>query len=112
MIEDDGQAQPRTFTIALASRESIWRYCIVDQSEQPSRYVGYEVVGVRKRSNGAEPTSDGDIRFNRRAETVVNGRSAIVFESEHAIPLSEIPNEADYLFIFRANGRSERGGGR
>ena len=100
-----------TFTISLASRGTVWRYYIFDQPFGPSSYSGYDVVGVRKRSGGADGSSNGDIRFTKRPETVtVNGRQAFVFESRQTLPLVEVPNEDDYLFSFRPNGGSERGG--
>jgi hypothetical protein len=33
-----------------------------------------------------------------------------VFESKQTLPLAEVPNDDDYLFSFRSNGGSERGG--
>ena len=80
-------------------------------SRSPGLYAGYEVVGVQKRSGGPDRSSSRDIRFTRRTETVtVNGRPAFVFESRQTVPLAEVPTEDHYLFTFRANGGSERGG--
>jgi len=111
VIDEAGVPLGRTFTIWLASRETVWRYYIFDQPQQESRHAGYEIVGVRKRTGSAEEAGLGDIRFTRKAETVtLNGRAAVVFESEQAVPLSEVPTEDDYVFTFKANGRSERGG--
>jgi hypothetical protein len=101
-----------TFTISLASRQTVWRYYIFDRPQEGSPYAGYEVVGVRKRSTaGGDSSGNGDIRFARRADAVtVNGRTAFVFESMQAVPLSEVPAEDDCLFTFKANGGSDRGG--
>jgi hypothetical protein len=51
------------------------------------------------------------VRFTKRSEAVtVNGRPAVVFESSQMLPLAEIPGDEEYLFSFRPNGGSERGG--
>ena len=103
--------QAPTFTIAFASRGTTWRYYIVDRAQGASSYASYEVVGVRKRSGAANGTSHGDVRFIKRSDPMtVNGRPAVVFESSQTLPLAEIPGEDDYLFSFRPNGGSERGG--
>ncbi len=103
-------AQAPTYTISFASRATVWRYYIFDQPKMVSPYAGYDIVGVQKRS-GRDGSSNEDIRFVRRSETVtVNGRPAFVFESTQTVPLAEVPSEDEYLFTFRPNGGSERGG--
>ena len=103
-------AQAPTYAISFASRATVWRYYIFDQQKAVSPYAGYDVIGVQKRS-GSYGSSNEDIRFVRRSETVtVNGRPAFVFESTQTVPLAEVPSEDDYLFTLRPNGGSERGG--
>lgn len=99
---------PPTFSLALAARETVWRYYIFDQPQGGSSYAGHEVVGVRRRSGGGD--SNGDVRFAKKAKPVtLNGRQATIFESMQPLPLAEVPTEDDYLFTFKANG-GERGG--
>ena len=100
-----------TFTISLASRETVWRYYIVNKSHVGSPYDSYEVVGERRRSGAGDNSGNGDIRFTKRSETVMlDGLPAVVFESQQAIAFLERPTEDDYFFMFRANGQGERAG--
>jgi len=108
-IDNAGVPSPKTFTIALDSRKTIWRYYIVDPTGKQD-YGSYELSGVSKTMAQPDGVSPGEVRFARRAEmTPVNGHAAWVFESQSPLPLLQCP--ADELSLtLRPNGKGPRGG--
>jgi hypothetical protein len=108
-LDNAGVASPRTFTIALDCRKTIWRYYIVDPTGKQD-YGSYELSGVNKTMMQPDGSSSGEIRFVRRNETApVNGHAAWVFESQSPLPLLQYP--ADELsFTLRPPGQGPRGG--
>jgi len=110
VIDASGQPHVRSFAIALSARQTTWRYYIFEPRPGPA-YEGYQVIGTSKRGNGGDGPSATEIRFIRRAETVVRGgRAATVFESEQPVALSQSPGEDDYVFWFKSNGQTARSG--
>ncbi len=109
VIDAAGQPHARAFTIALARRQTFWRYYVFDQSPPGSSDEDYKVIGKSKRGNTANSPEAMDIQFTRRDEPVtLNGRRAVVFESEQAVALCQLPGEEDYQFMLQGSGRSDQ----
>lgn len=109
VIDAAGLPQARNFTIALARRQTFWRYYVFDPTRPDSSEEDYKVIGKSKRGSTADSAEATDIQFTRRDESVtLNGRRAVVFESEQAVGLSQIPGDEDYQFMLQESGRSDQ----
>ncbi len=109
VIDAAGQAQARNFTIALERRQTFWRYYVFDPSRPDASEEDYKVIGKSKRGSMADSADITDIQFIRRDEPVtLNGRRAVVFESEQAVALCQLPGEEDYQFLLQESGRSDQ----
>src|SRR5882724_4662309 len=108
-LDSAGGPNPKTFTLALDSRKTIWRYYIIDPTGKQD-YGGYELSGASKTMAQPDGSSAGEVRFVRRGETApLNGHTAWVFESQSPLPLLQYP--ADQLSLtLRPNGQGPRGG--
>jgi hypothetical protein len=109
VIDAAGQPQARNFTIALERRQTFWRYYVFDPSRPDAPEEDYKVIGKSKRGSAANSADATDIQFNRREEPVtLNGRRAVVFESEQAVALCQLPGDDDYQFMLQESGRSDQ----
>lgn len=105
-LDESGVATPRTFTLALESRRTIWRYYVIDSTGKQD-FGTYELIGTLRKSGEASPSSE--ISFMRQPETVpVDGRTAWVFESQSRMPLLRSPS-SDFSLTLRPNGNVRRG---
>ena len=108
-IDVAGQAHACVFTIALERRQTFWRYYVFDPSRPDAQEEDYKVIGKSKRGGAADSADATDIQFNRRDEPVtLNGRRAVVFESEQAVALCQLPGDDDYQFMLQESGRSDQ----
>jgi hypothetical protein len=107
-LDERGNVSPKTFTIALDSRKTIWRYYIIDPAGKQN-FGHYELTGATKRSATPETGAAPEIRFRRLSETTpVGGRTAWVFESQSPMPLLQAPG-AEFLLTLRPSGNGKRG---
>jgi hypothetical protein len=105
-LDSAGAVTPRTFTLALASRKTIWRYYIIDSAGKQD-FSGHEVFGTLRKSAGSP--QDSNIAFVRLPQTVpIDGRTAWVFESKSPLPLLQSPT-AEFSLTLRPNGNGKRG---
>src|SRR6266481_919602 len=108
VIDSEGIIHPRTFTVALESRKTIWRYYIIDSADKQD-FSRYELVATAKAATTQVPAGS-DIPFVRLPEPEpIDGHAAWVFESKSPLPLLLSPASALSL-ILRPNGASQRGG--
>jgi hypothetical protein len=106
VLDSAGAATSRTFTLALASRRTIWRYYIIDSAGKQD-FSGHEVFGTLRKP--ASASQDSNIAFVRLPQTVsIDGRTAWVFESESPLPLLQSP-AAEFSLTLRPNGNGKRG---
>jgi hypothetical protein len=107
VLDSAGTATPRTFTLALKSRKTIWRYYIIDPAGKQD-FSSHELSGALRRPAGENGEADSSIVFVRQKQTVpLDGRTAWVFESEDPLPLLQSPG-AEFSLTLRANGNGNR----
>jgi hypothetical protein len=106
LLDENGVATPKTFTLALESRRTIWRYYVIDSTGKQD-FGTYELIGTLR--NSGETSAASEIIFMRRPDTVpVDGRTAWVFESQSRMPLLRSPS-SDFSMTLRPNGNGRRG---
>ncbi len=87
VLDANGAVAPKTFTLGLHGRRSIWRYVVVSRSRE--RDYGEATVAGGNPTGAFEPT----VPFDAAGPTEAGGRPAWVFESQRPIPLLESPAE-------------------
>jgi hypothetical protein len=98
-IDAGGQGHTRSFSIALDSSKTLWRYYIFDREQ--GDVPGGEYAIVDKRRNGTSVGRDGanGIEFIRRDDPkTLDGRPVLVLQSRQALTLSQFPGDADHQF--------------
>jgi hypothetical protein len=98
-IDAAGRAHTRTFTIALDSSKTLWRYYIFDREQGDAADGEYAIVD--KRRNGTSAGRDGadGIEFIRQDDPdTLDGRPVIVLQSRQALTLCQYPGDADHQF--------------
>jgi hypothetical protein len=105
-LDSSGVATSRTFTLALASRKTIWRYYIIDSAGKQD-FSSHELFGTLRKP--ADDGQDSNIAFVRLPQPVpVDGRTAWVFESKAPLPLLQSP-ASEFLLTLRPSGNGKRG---
>lgn len=94
VIGSDGMIHPRTFTLALESRQTIWRYYIIPSLDDQD-FSHYEVV-TKPGTNGVNAK---EIPFRLLPESLIDGRIAWIFESKSPLPLLLQPASAFSLSL-------------
>jgi hypothetical protein len=90
VIDSDGTPRPVTFTLALESRKTIWRYYVIPSTEEQN-FAQYEVFSATKKATG-QSGWEGELHFDLLPATVpVDSRSAWVFESKSPLPFMLSP---------------------
>jgi len=90
IIDSNGAPRPVTFTLALESRKTIWRYYVIPSAEEQN-FAQYEVFSTIKKTT-AQSGWESEIHFDLLPATVpVDGRTAWVFESQSPLPLLVSP---------------------
>jgi hypothetical protein len=108
VVDGDGMVTPRTFTLALESQKTIWRYYVIDPSGKQD-FGKYELTATLRKSMPAEANAAAGLRFRRLPETVpIDGRTAWVFESQSPLPLLQSPY-TEFSLMLRPNGNGKRG---
>jgi hypothetical protein len=108
VVEGTGIVTPKTFTLALESRKTIWRYYVIDPAGMQD-FGKYELTATLRKSTPAEADAAADLRFSRLPDTVpIDGRTAWVFESQSPLPLLQSP-AAEFSLTLRPNGNGKRG---
>lgn len=107
-IDSNGVTHPKTFTIALESRKTIWRYYVMPSSNQAG-FGDYQVVPGGKKPPDANSLADGDPQFRLLPGTTpIEGRAAWVFESQKAIPFLLSPAKS-FALSLRPNKNGQSG---
>jgi hypothetical protein len=107
VVDGDGMVTPKTFTLALESQKTIWRYYVIDPSGKQD-FGKYELTATLRKSMAAEADA-ADLRFSRLPDTVpIDGRTAWVFESQAPLPLLQSPY-TEFSLTLRPNGNGKRG---
>ena len=60
----------RTFTIALARRQTFWRYYVFDPSQPGASEEDCQIIGKSQRGRTVDGADATDIQFTRREEPV------------------------------------------
>lgn len=108
VVDGAGMVTPKTFTLALESRKTIWRYYVIDPAGKQD-FGRYELMATSRKSMTAEADTAADLRFSRLPDTVpIDGRTAWVFESQSPLPLLQSPSTA-FSLMLRPNGNGKRG---
>jgi len=108
MLDAAGTVTPKTFTLMLESRKTIWRYYVIDPAGRQD-FSKYELTSTRK-STPAEADEAADLRFSRLPDTVsINGHTAWVFESQSPLPLLQSPS-TEFSLTLRPNENGKRWG--
>jgi hypothetical protein len=90
-LDSNGVADPKTFTLALETRKTIWRYYIIPSADQQN-FGQYELAGAGRKAPGSSPASENEFQFTLLPGTTpVDGRAAWVFESKAALPFLMSP---------------------
>lgn len=110
VLDERGQPTPKTFTLALGNRKTTWRYYVISPTSRQWNDERCEIIATSKLARLPDKTEPREIRFERLPGIrQINGRSAWVFESEHAIALWQTP--ADQLaVVLRVNNSGTRSG--
>jgi hypothetical protein len=107
VLDSAGTARPRTFTLALKSRRTIWRYYLIDSAGKQD-FSSHELSGTLRNPTGENGATDSSIVFVRQTQTVpIDGRTAWVFESQNPLPLLQSPG-AEFSLALRSNGNGKR----
>jgi hypothetical protein len=111
VLDQSGAISPKTFTLALDGRKTIWRYYIIDSSGKRD-FGEYEVIATSRHSQPSDASSvsgGGNILFRRQPGTAtIDGHAAWVFESPKPLPLLQSPS-AGLSLTLRPNGNSQFG---
>src|SRR5262249_30651960 len=109
VLDSSGVAEPKTFTLALESRKTIWRYYVIDPAGKQD-FGNYNLVGTAARKPAAGDTAPAlDLGFVRLPETVlIDGRKGWVFESQSQLPFFQSP-ASEFTLSLRPNGNGKRG---
>jgi hypothetical protein len=108
VVDGAGMVTPKTFTLALESRKTIWRYYVIDPAGKQD-FGKYELTATLRKSTPAEADAAADLSFSRLPDTVpIDGRSAWVFESRSPLPLLLSPS-TEFSLTLRPNGNGKRG---
>jgi hypothetical protein len=107
VLDSAGVPAPKTFTLALESRKTTWRYYIIDPTGK--RNFGSYDLAASLRNPTNETASALDIRFTRLPETaLIDGRTAWVFESQTQLPFLQSPS-TEFSMSLRPSGNGNRG---
>jgi hypothetical protein len=107
-LDSNGVTDPKTFTLALETRKTIWRYYIIPSAGQQN-FSQYELAGTSKKAPGSSTASENEFQFALLPETTpVDGRTAWVFESKAALPFLSSPANAFSLSL-RPNKNGKTG---
>ncbi len=113
VIEPKEKITSRTYSLYFETRETHWKYYIVNQFGVNTRFDGYQVVhkvkNGAKRRRGAKASPFKDVPFRKVKEVEVNGKQALIFESNEAIPLWDLPAE-EHDFKFEPGGGASKNG--
>jgi len=107
-IDRAGTVTSRTFTLALQSRSTYWRYYVIDPTGKQD-FGNYELTAVVR--NPPSRSASSQIVFLRQPQPVsVDGRAAWIFEAQSPLPLLHSPSTLNVALTLRpANGkRGER----
>ncbi|HEY2495498.1 MAG TPA: hypothetical protein VGK24_00385 [Candidatus Angelobacter sp.] len=108
VVDGADMITPKTFTLALESRKTIWRYYVIDPAGKQD-FGRYELMATPRKSMTAEADTAVDLRFSRLPDTVpIDGRTAWVFESQSPLPLLQSPS-TEFSLMLRPNGNGKRG---
>lgn len=95
-----------TYCLYFETRKTYWRYFIVN--EFGVNFNDYKVV--HKVKNGAKRRSGAkDVPFKKVKEVEINGKKALIFESNGAIPLWDLPAEEHEVKFEPGSGASKNG---
>jgi hypothetical protein len=107
MLNAAGTVTPKTFTLILESRKTIWRYYVIDPAGRQD-FGKYELTATLRKSTPAEADEATGLRFNRLPDTVpINGHTAWVFESQSPLPLLQSPS-TEFSLTLRPNENGKR----
>ena len=103
-IDAAGEVTSRTFTLALQSRSTYWRYYVIDPAGKQD-FGSYELIATLR--NPPSRTASSEIVFLRSPQPVsIDGRAAWVFESQSPLPLLYSPSSLNLALTLRpANGK-------
>lgn len=93
VIDQDGTIHPRTFTIALGSRKTFWRYYIIPSAEKQD-FGHYELITSSRKAPAAGNAESETPFALLPGTTPVDGRNAWVFESKTQLPFLLSPADA------------------
>ncbi|MGH9561338.1 MAG: hypothetical protein ACRD3S_07775, partial [Terracidiphilus sp.] len=98
-IDAAGNVTPRTFTLALESRKTYWRYYVIDAAGKHD-FGNCELTATIR--NPSSRSASPEIAFLRQPEpATVGGRSAWVFEAQTPLPLLHSPTSANLALALR-----------
>jgi len=107
VLDSAGAVSSRTFTLALKSRRTIWRYYIIDPAGKQD-FSSHELSGTLRNPTGENGAADSNIVFVRQKQTVpIDNRTAWVFESQDPLPLLQAPG-AEFSLALRPSGNGKR----
>ncbi len=98
----------RTFTIALDSARTFWRYYIFDREQGGAPDGEYEIVDKSRNGTSAGRDAANGIEFIRRDDPkTLDGRPVLVFQSKQALTLSQFPGDGDHQFTLEVKRSDE-----
>jgi len=107
ILDSAGAVTSRTFTLALKSRRTIWRYYIIDQAGKQD-FSSHELSGTLRNPAVGNGAAGSSIVFVRQKQTVpIDNRTAWVFESQDPLPLLQSPG-TEFSLALRPNGNGKR----
>jgi hypothetical protein len=108
VIDSSGAVHTKTFTVALATRKTIWRYYVIPSRDQQN-FSEYQIVNTGKKSAEASALSGGDPQFKLLPGTSpIDGRAAWVYESTGALPFLFSPANS-FALSLRPNKNGQSG---
>jgi len=107
VLDSAGMSSPKTFTLALESRKTTWRYYIIDPAGKQN-FGSHELTAAMRRP-AAEVDPPPEVRFSRLPDTaLIDGRTAWVFESQLPLPFLHSPS-TEFSLSLRPGGNRKRG---
>ena len=108
-LDAAGTVTPKTFTLVLENRKTIWRYYVIDPAGRQD-FGKYELTATLRKSTPPEADEAADLRFSRLPDTVpIDGHTAWVFESQSPLPLLQSPS-TEFSLTLRPNENGKRWG--
>jgi hypothetical protein len=108
VLDSDGVPSPKTFTLALETRKTVWRYYIIPSAGQQN-FSQYQLASTTKKTPGPDAGLESEFQFALLpATSVIDGRTAWVFESTAALPFLQTPANAFSLNL-RPNKNGKAG---